>query len=152
MIERAPKPEPDSWKPRSPELELEPWSWKEELRSRSCVILTTAPQPWSKLMITIFSHSRKLLSNLKKTRPRAGKYKDKGILLQRRKALNSVFDRSLISVSMHSIVFRSSSRFLTKSRFLKLRSRLHRWSLLIKYDDTMLLRPCWCSDSVCIIQ
>jgi len=39
--------ETHSWKPRAPELEPEPCSWKEELRSRSCVIFTTAPQPCS---------------------------------------------------------------------------------------------------------
>jgi len=41
---RAPESEPHSWKPRAPELE--PCSWKEDLRSWSCVIFTTAPQPW----------------------------------------------------------------------------------------------------------
>jgi len=44
MRENEQKPEPHSWKPKTPELE--PCSWKEELRSRSCVIFTTAPQPW----------------------------------------------------------------------------------------------------------
>jgi len=45
MKTRAREPEPHSWKPGAPELE--PCPWKEELRSRSCVIFTTDPQPWS---------------------------------------------------------------------------------------------------------
>jgi len=32
-------------KPRAPELEPEPCSWKEELWSWSCVIFMTSPQP-----------------------------------------------------------------------------------------------------------
>ena len=45
---RAPKPELHTWKPRASELEAEaePCSWKKDLRSRSSVIFTTAPQPW----------------------------------------------------------------------------------------------------------
>jgi len=42
---RTPKPELRSWKPRAPELEPEPCSWKEKFRSRSCDIFTTASQP-----------------------------------------------------------------------------------------------------------
>jgi len=41
---RSPEPEPYSWKPRAAELEPEPCLWKDELRSRSCVIFTTVPQ------------------------------------------------------------------------------------------------------------
>jgi len=36
---------PEPWKKRAPELE--PCSRKEELRSRSCDIFTTARQPWN---------------------------------------------------------------------------------------------------------
>jgi len=42
---RFPEPESHSWKPRFSELEPEAFSWKKELRSRSCVIFTTAWQP-----------------------------------------------------------------------------------------------------------
>jgi len=44
MKRRAPEPEPHLSKPRAPELE--PCSWKEELRIRSSVIFTTASQQW----------------------------------------------------------------------------------------------------------
>jgi len=43
--EQKPELEPEPRKIRAPELE--PCSWKEALRSRSCVIFTTAPQPWN---------------------------------------------------------------------------------------------------------
>jgi len=47
------EPEPFSWKPRAPELDPEVRSWKEELlsRIRSCVIFTTAPQPWNPWLV-----------------------------------------------------------------------------------------------------
>jgi len=49
MCENELKPEldpvPRSWNPRVPDLE--PCSWKEHVRCRSCVIFTTNPQPWN---------------------------------------------------------------------------------------------------------
>jgi len=55
LCENEQKPKPHSWKPKS--LELEPCSWKGELRSRSCVIFTRALQPWnnphSRIMYTV---------------------------------------------------------------------------------------------------
>jgi len=57
MCENEQKPEPQSWKPRTPELEPEPCSRKEELRSRSCVIFTTAQQPWKKVADTWLNQS-----------------------------------------------------------------------------------------------
>ena len=44
MCENEQKPELDPWKKRAPEQE--PCLWREEFRSRSCVIFTTAPQAW----------------------------------------------------------------------------------------------------------
>jgi len=44
---RAPESELQSCKPTTPELEPEPLSLTEELRSRTCVIFATAPQPCS---------------------------------------------------------------------------------------------------------